>query len=105
MTTKEILVAARKRIEKPENWCQGAYAKDALGRGCPIASGEACQWCAGGAVAAEVSGQWAYVMVASALLHAAAEGIGNFSSSQLLNDMTDHATVMQMFDNAIARAA
>lgn len=30
-SVKETLIAVRKLLEKPENWTQGAYARDAKG--------------------------------------------------------------------------
>lgn len=105
MTAKEILVAARKRIEKPENWCQGTFARKADGSGCSLLHHLACQWCAGGAVAATRVGKWRDTVGATMLLHSEAARLGGFASLEALNDKTDHDTVMKMFDNAIARAA
>lgn len=53
-TTPEALKAARERISDPERWTQGEYAKNTQGEACNANSSEACQWCAAGAVLAEV---------------------------------------------------
>ena len=44
------LRAARKLIEKPENWCKGSFARDPSGTAVDLASRNACAWCVWGAV-------------------------------------------------------
>lgn len=108
MTTKEILVAARKRIEKPANWCQKIFSADSAGRYVPSDRPEATRFCAGGAMFKVCDGnktaQWQDVETAMGLLGEYAVERG-FTGPSDLNDKTDHVTVMKMFDNAIARAA
>ena len=52
MTTKEILVKARKLIEKPENWTKGTNARDTEGIAIDPKSEEAVCWCSIGALVA-----------------------------------------------------
>ena len=52
MTTKEILIAARAKIERPECWTQRAFAKTALRNKAKVDSPRAVCWCALGAIAA-----------------------------------------------------
>jgi len=50
MKTLEILGAARKLIEKPENWTQGALARDRYGWLVVSTGPYACRWCLLGAI-------------------------------------------------------
>ena len=50
MTTLEILIAARKLIEKPENWTQHAAARNRLGNRIGALEPSACAWCVSGAL-------------------------------------------------------
>lgn len=101
MTTKEILVAAKALIEKPEAWTRGVLARDAAGFEADVRSPAATCFCASGAIMRttyddmERRGAWD-------AFHAA---IGE--DSPLLttwNDNHGHAEVLAMFDKAIAAA-
>lgn len=49
-TVREVLVAARDKIAKPNGWIQDHYAADANGRVCPETAPEAACFCADGAL-------------------------------------------------------
>lgn len=99
MNTLEVLIAARKLIEKPENWCKGAYARTARDYEVGPKEATATKWCVFGAVwkvaddpngIAASNARWA--------LNEQADG------AVLLNDTTSttHADVLAAFDRAIA---
>lgn len=97
------LVRARARIASPDRWVQHHFAVDGSGFAVGSRSGAAVRWCALGAVAAETHGaRAATVMRARAHLAIAARMAG-FGSVAELNDATDHAAVLAMFDEAIRR--
>ena len=101
MTPAEILRAAKAKIEDPAHWCQGEYAKDALGQRASEYSDEACAWCAMGAFHTIDNGS-SYDAFRS--LAKAANEIHQGWGIPNVNDNTDHATVMRMFDRAIELA-
>lgn len=97
-TTKEILIAARKTIENPGNWCRGAVALDAENQ--PVGSWDssACKWCAYGAIS-KFAGFGSELMRVLDTLedHLCGVKIGDY------NDTHNHAEVLAMFDKAIAK--
>lgn len=118
MSPTDVLRRAKARIADPARWCQGALASDPM-RGAdesvaPTAP-EACAWCALGAVCAEVGAEelsQTYGTVgghAIMYLNAAAgemygRALPDFADVAELNDEESHATVMHMFDLAVALA-
>lgn len=99
-TIKEVLIAARKKIEKPENWTQGTGAKDIEGRYADADSPEAVCWCSMGAlyaVTASMPGTY-YNQAYEALRDVINDSIAMF------NDTHSHADVIEIFDKAIANA-
>ncbi len=46
MDNKEIIKRVIARIEKPEHWCQRAYARDKYGTAVDAVDPSAVQWCA-----------------------------------------------------------
>lgn len=52
MNARDLLIAARAKIEKPEAWTQGSAAKDMNGVPRLPLEFHACQWCMLGALAA-----------------------------------------------------
>jgi hypothetical protein len=104
MTPADTLRAAKALIEKPENWHVGYYAKTPGGDDTWGDLPQACKWCALGALQ-KVSGD-PYFPIGRrdhVTLEAAARKLG-YDCASLLNDTTDHATVMRMFDLAIEMA-
>lgn len=99
MTTREALIAARELIEDPERWTQEESARDADGKGVPIGSPEACQWCAMGALSKIAPDGLMLSRTRVALLR----GTGTYSVS-MFNDAPGrtHAEVLAAFDKAIA---
>lgn len=91
-----VLSAAQERIREPENWCQRSLAKRADGNGCWPEDQEAAQWCAVGALAAEVTDERG----AKAYLIKAAREMG-YSRVSELNNRTDHLSTLAMFSHAI----
>lgn len=49
INSSHILRMAKALIQRPENWCQQAYALDAEGHRVPSNSPDAVRWCAYGA--------------------------------------------------------
>ena len=100
----ETLRAARKLIEKPENWCKGQNARNAAGEKVLACSVDATRWCIVGAmrnVGATFDGpqRKAY----QALL----DVLDPTASLRVVPDFNDHpdtthAMVLDLFDRAIA---
>ena len=90
-----VLRRAKALIDTPEKWCQGARRNDEG------------QLCARGAMLVatlgNTSGPYRLTGPARKYLRLAAQEQGYFSEVYL-NDGCDHATVMGMFDRAIALA-
>lgn len=106
----EILKQARALIEDPERWHQGYYARTEDGRVVDAYDPDACAWCAEGAVL-KAGGSLFENAPESILLDACAVDIAATLDldyavmfANHLNDQTDHATVLRMFDCAIAKA-
>lgn len=87
MKTSEILTAARKQIELPENWCQQYFFRDNAR-------------CSDGAlVMASLMGDPKSVEQADRLLASEMDG-----DIRTFNDTRTHAEVLAAFDRAIAAA-
>lgn len=106
MNLRQLLERSRELIADPKHWTQGVGARDASGN--PIASDapECVCWCAAGAI---------YKASSDALDDGYASHYGEtklwvdqmawkrgFANIESLNDNTDHATVLAVFDEAIA---
>jgi len=104
MTTKEILIAARAKIERPECWTNGAYARDAAGREVEPTCPDAVCWCVRGAIDAS-TGHHSGNRPASVLFSQAVAGYGALYIP-IWNDEPNrtHAEVLAAFDRAIAAA-
>lgn len=102
METKasDILRDARKRIETPEKWTQGAYCRDESREECGI-GGTATSWCSSGAIlqASDVEGGGFYEKAA----HYLRQMTGAIVTWNDYHSRT-HADVLQAFDKAIALA-
>lgn len=99
-TTREILVAARKLIEKPENWCQADYALDKTGKSVSCFADEgpdACAFCSSGAIFRVAIDSPLLPDARMALVQAMDADIAYF------NDKHTHAEVLAAFDRAIAK--
>ena len=98
MTVKDVLIAARAKIEKPENWTRGMSARDADGQYISPRDPKAVCWCSAGAVYASVP--LVGVMPSSRVLRALDDVSGN--SIETFNDNMPHSEVLAVFDQAIA---
>lgn len=105
MKAKDVLQKARKRIEDPAHWTQGAFARNAYGVEVLPDFHTAVCWCAKGAIYATIwetsvdlgdQQEWDALTVLNL-----AVGPDHHHDVVLLNDSTDHATVLAAFDRAI----
>ena len=105
MTPREILIAARAKIEAPERWTKGAFARSARGRKVRLDGGKARCWCMLGALQ-EVEMSPIRFRQAWALLVPAISVPDSISEVVLWNDAPErtHAEVLAAFDRAIELA-
>lgn len=98
-STAEILKAARKLIEKPENWTQGAFARDGKGRSESIS--RASCFCIIGAIA-----KVARTNLGSPVPQPVLKALGFTAHCRLaqFNDSATHSEVLDLFSKAIAAA-
>jgi hypothetical protein len=99
MNIKEILIAARAKIERPENWTQGVFARDSQGRDVTAKDKTSVCWCALGAVIA-TNISYEDEELATNYLRIELDAYGN--SITKFNDTSTHAEVLAMFDRAIS---
>lgn len=85
MNTVDVLIAARKLIEKPENWCRETYETD---------SGA---YCAVGAISRAAVPDGDYGHALNVL-----EDVVGHGNIEVWNDAHTHAEVLAAFDAAIA---
>lgn len=100
MTPKEILIAARAKIEAPERWTQGAYAKDVDGQQADPCGKRAICWCIYGAVMATTDGDYHKEHSATVLIGEIVNNIARWNDAPTRT----HAEVLAAFDRAIAAA-
>jgi hypothetical protein len=100
LSTREVLVRARKLIEDPERWAQRAWGYDAAGNRLNIDElGKACRLCVGGALLLAADGRWVSDVPAFGLVEdIASEG----TRLSCFNDSHSHAEVLAVLDTAIA---
>mgnify|MGYP000343617243 CR=1 FL=1 len=99
MTTREILIAAKAKIDTPEKWAQGCEARDANGDPCGTKTPVAVRRCTIGAVNAVTS----TCADANAALRAISAVANTHLRIMAWNDHPDrtHAEIMAAFDRAI----
>lgn len=102
MTTKEILIAARAKIEAPERWLRGARAMDHRGSIVSPGSPRATRWSPSGAITVS-GGDAAARSKARTSLRAAMKTYRTIDEWADYPDRT-HAEVLAAFDRAIAAA-
>ena len=109
MNAKEILVAARKLIEKEENWTKGGYARNSKGLLVADCTGpEAVCWCALGALRnVTKTGPLDYSVGAGARFEAIVKLLELIPRYDGLAEWQDepertHAEVLALFDKAIS---
>lgn len=98
MNTHELLIAARKRIERPERWTQGCEARDKDGHWTNACDPIATCWCGYGAIWCSADKFSSEVNYAEVALRAAC-GM-HFPDWQDALERT-HAEVLKVFDIAI----
>lgn len=99
-----ILSEAQELIRDPSKWCQGAFARDADGLPAAFDGKTACSWCALGAVDFIGTKRRDYILSDRALeaLRIASELYWTGEADPAgVNDNSNHAAVMEMFDRAI----
>lgn len=97
MTTKEVLIAARAKIAKPEQWTQGYYAKDAAGIEANPFSTEAACYCVLGVLHASAVGGFSFSNAVDAIRDQIDCAISTWND----NPSRTHAEVLAVFDRAI----
>lgn len=101
MNTLEVLIAARKLIEKPENWTRAFLARDNYGDPVYVHSDKAVCFCAMGALhkaVGETQGEFLDVVDDAAATLASAARIDTVAG---FNDTHTHDEVLVLFDKAI----
>lgn len=101
MTDREVLIAARLLIARPERWTHGASARYADGLSCGPQSPHAVCWCATGALIRVTP------PFGSGLLWGALRMLREVVVMEpaLYNDTHTHAEVLIMYDRAIEATA
>lgn len=103
MTPRETLIAARAKIEAPERWTQGEFARTAKGNKAKPLSRRAQCWCSIGAVAAVTKRHPVLIPNDVYQFLQSAMGITERLVS-IWNDDHTHAEVMAAFGRAIELA-
>lgn len=103
MKISEHLIAAKKRIEKPENWTTHVLARNSAGMSVESWSFEAICWCSIGAVSKAPDTKYTQKSACYKYLEQAISTNSDTSISDF-NDTHTHAEVMEMWDKAIALA-
>jgi hypothetical protein len=102
MDTATILRAARAKIERPECWTTGFFARDQYGHPVAAIGRTAAKWCAIGVVRAVGDGTVYVSRITDLLSEQLPEG---FTSLTEFNDsFATHADILALFDRAIAAA-
>lgn len=105
-STLQFLVAGRKLIENPENWCQIYLAKDSNGEEVTPLDPRACRWCTYGA-ARKVTNESPYMTGVTPMLDKAANLLSEDEpiGAMTFNDTYHHKEVLAMWDKAIELCA
>lgn len=101
MTPSEILIAAKAKIENPENWIKKEFAKDKNNNIVTPIDPAACKFCMLGAIGS-ITGYADDTKVVDQLVLSIARCYGN-SKISVFNDAkkTTHQDVMIVFNDAI----
>ncbi len=104
MTVLDRLRATRRLISTPMTWCQTYLARDATGLPAMPSDPHACQWCLLGAIAKVSDDAVDSIAVANELRKTMeSQDVVGFGSLAGLNDYSDHARVLRLIDDTIAR--
>ena len=115
-TPRDLLVEARTLIARPEDWTQGAAARDAEGEPVGVEHEDAVSWCATGAINCAMYRHADSLDVPPPLQHARNQAgtiltrtvraltLGHYTEATTYNDQTNHGCIVHAFDIAIADA-
>jgi hypothetical protein len=104
VTTIELLEAAKAKIDTPENWCKGDYAKTKKGNPIHSLAEQACQWCSLGALVAVTSSSSQTVSLRCKAIDLLFDVVGRDVVAFNDDPKTTHADVLAAFDRAIELA-
>lgn len=98
MTTKQVLIEARRLIEKPESRCIDSNAEDKYGRTVSAKSAAAVKFCVYGAISRFTSDPYTVTRFIREILER------EFKESLItaFNETATHEEVLSLFDRAIA---
>lgn len=99
---RRLLMDAKALIQKPENWCKRAFARDAYGDSVGVNNSRACRFCPKGALLNRNMGAppKPYLLAYDILSDSAGRDIVNHNDA----DETTHPMIMRLFNKAIRRA-
>jgi hypothetical protein len=103
MTSKELLTKAKKLIDKPKNWTQGAFARNEINIAVPVSAPNACQFCLLGAIerVCALNNAWPHEVV-NEIYDASAKVFGASIGLTSLNDRAqDHEELMEKIDRIL----
>ena len=115
-TPRDLLAEARTLIARPEDWTQGAAARDAEGEPVGVEHEDAVSWCATGAINCAMYRHADSLEVPPPLQHARNQAgtiltrtvraltLGHYTEATTYNDQTNHGCIVHAFDIAIADA-
>lgn len=98
MNAVTALKRARKKIENPEHWTQGVFARDEFNQEVLPEGPDAVRWCALGALKYAKTGEGGRRFLMQAVRDR------GFFSIVTFNDSSLHKKVLEAFDSAIALA-
>ena len=98
----KVLREARALIAKPENWTQGALARNKTNERCDPHDKDACQWCASGAIHRVAARRISLGAQIVKLVEDAISGLHVASWNDVIT--REHAEVIDAFDKAITTA-
>jgi hypothetical protein len=104
-----ILKQAREILSNPDHWTKGCNARDRYGHSCASAGGEACKWCAHGALCkltpadTQEEKQKACDIRNKAMgyLRKVSESRGFISFTYYNDEVATHSDILSLFDEAI----
>ena len=98
---RRLLMDAKALIQRPKNWTQRAYSRDAKGKQVGILSSEACRFCAEGTLLRVYDETEVYQSVNRLLRELIApRGLVSFNDAP----GTTHRDIMRLFNKAIRAA-
>jgi len=101
---RALLVAARETISDPARLARFEFAVSAKGRSVKVSSPRAVAWCSLGIIEKVAGDDIQLEAAGRRALHLAARALTgeSWASADVISDYSDHATVLKMWDLAIA---